>query len=212
MYTAIYPQKTPLKLNMNVKNADVMTAITNTQRFTKKRRTPPFWHIGICPLVWWDSVPPSEPGRTAPGSTWQTTTKKGHTERERSSSKCVSNNFLSKTNSPELMKRQNNYQLWHIVDDDQVCPCVCWTEIAFIVHFTQLADPRRETRLIQHTPRRIINRIESVLTKRLLLWRVSQRCTATLPVYISTVKPCRGILPWKRWGEDESKLLKKYGK
>lgn len=35
------------------------------------------------------------------------------------------------------------YQLWHIVEDDQIRPRVCWTEIAFVVHSAQLTDPER---------------------------------------------------------------------
>lgn len=43
---------------------------------TRKRRRPPFWRKGICPRVWLDPVPPSESCRTAPGSTWQTRSKR----------------------------------------------------------------------------------------------------------------------------------------
>lgn len=51
----------------------------------------------------------------------------------------------------QQQKKQQYYQLWHIVEDNQVGPCVCWTEIAFIIHSTQLTDPRKTKKQPQQT-------------------------------------------------------------
>lgn len=94
-----------------------------------------------------------------------------------------------------LFLKHHHYQLWHVVEDDQVCPSIGRTKIAFVVHSAQLTNSskgkqtselntvfnnQKDEYLFQETP--------IVLTKQWLLWRVVQLCTVTLPVYISTIK------------------------
>ena len=50
---------------------------------TRRRRTPPFWHTGTSPLVWWGPVPLLGPCRTGPNSTWQTGRERRENDRER---------------------------------------------------------------------------------------------------------------------------------
>lgn len=154
---------------------------------TRKTQTPPFWHTGICPLVWLDPVPLSEFGRTAPGSTWQTESSADREEVQRWHSSFYNHIEAEKgplITSCDILLKMTRYV--HAFAELKL-------PSSYTPHSWQILRGRGRRKPVtgvwKLTEENWLFGEQSSHTGRSLLSQVSQLCTATLPVCISKAKP-----------------------